>query len=48
MKAWVTEYRGFGRDDRGNMVPAARQPALTTQVLDFTSGLDTSAVFGGD
>ena len=47
-KVWVTEYRGFGRGDRGETMPAARQPAITTQVLDFSGGAVSSAVWGGD
>lgn len=47
-KAWVTEYRGFGRDDRGQTMPAARQPALATHVLDFSGGAQSTPIWHGE
>lgn len=32
MPLYITEYRRFGRDDRGAVVPAGQEPAITTQV----------------
>lgn len=47
-KLYVTEYQYIGKDDYNNPVYAGREPAITTQVLDFSGGAVASAAFNAD
>lgn len=48
-KLWITEYAATGVPQAGRGsdagVPVVREPALTTQVVDFTSGETQSSAF---
>lgn len=45
---YITEYRRFGRDDRGSMIPAGQEPAITTQKLTIASSAAPSAPFDAE
>ena len=36
-RLYVTEYGKFGFDDNGGSIPLGREPAITTQVVTFTT-----------
>lgn len=42
----ISEYTNLADDERDRVIPAVKEPPVTpTQVLDFTAGIQTSAVF---